>query len=130
MLFKLILAWGRIAVRMAISPCLTYNSLLYARRIFTTTCSTYMMPSERLNYRLNPQAMLADGVQYGKEMNFISRYGVLERVTRYYPGDDNVCSKGRKGPTVTREKPGSKPGHLLESSHGLHGVPQPGGHCP
>jgi len=62
-----------------------------------------------LNYRLNPQAMLADGVQYGKEMNFISRYGVLERVTKYYPGDDNVCSKGRKGPTLTREKPGVSP---------------------
>ncbi|MGB6068290.1 MAG: helicase-related protein [Desulfomonilaceae bacterium] len=73
-----------------------------------------------LNYRLNPQAMLADGVQYGKEMNFISRYGVLERVTRYYPGDDNVCSKGRKGPTVTREKPGISPAifsnHLMGST--------------
>jgi len=73
-----------------------------------------------LNYRLNPQAMLADGVQYGKEMNFISRYGVLERVTRYCPGDDNVCSKGRKGPTVTREKPGVSPAifsnHLMGST--------------
>jgi len=73
-----------------------------------------------LNYRLNPQAMLADGVQYGKEMNFISRYGVLERVTRYYPGDDNVCSKGRKGTTVTREKPGVSPAifsnHLMGST--------------
>jgi hypothetical protein len=59
-----------------------------------------------LNYRLNPQDMLSEGLQYGKEMNFISRYGVLERITRYYPGDDNVCSRGRKGPTLTREKPG------------------------
>jgi len=73
-----------------------------------------------LNYRLNPQAMLADGVKYGKEMNFISRYGVLERVTRYYPGDDNICSKGRKGHTVTREKPGVSPAifsnHLMGST--------------
>jgi len=73
-----------------------------------------------LNYRLNPQAMLADGVQYGKEMNFISRYGVLERITRYYPGDDNVCSKGRKGASVTREKPGVSPAifsnHLMGST--------------
>jgi len=73
-----------------------------------------------LNYRLNPRAMLADGVQYGKEMSFISRYGVLERVTRYYPGDDNVCSKGKKGPTVTREKPGVSPAifsnHLMGST--------------
>jgi hypothetical protein len=73
-----------------------------------------------LNYRLNPQAMLAEGLQYGKEMNFISRYGVLERVTRYYPGDDNICSKGRKGATVTREKPGVSPAifsnHLMGST--------------
>jgi hypothetical protein len=73
-----------------------------------------------LNYRLNPQAMLADGLQYGKEMNFISRYGVLERVTRYYSGDDNVCSKGRKGATLTREKPGVSPAifsnHLMGST--------------
>jgi superfamily II DNA or RNA helicase len=73
-----------------------------------------------LNYRLNPQAMLAEGIQYGKEMNFISRYGVLERVTRYYPGDDNVCSKGKKGTTVTREKPGISPAifsnHLMGST--------------
>jgi hypothetical protein len=62
-----------------------------------------------LNYRLHPQIMLAEGLQYGKEMSFVSRYGVLERVTRYYPGDDNVCSKGKKGATVTREKPGISP---------------------
>jgi hypothetical protein len=73
-----------------------------------------------LNYRLNPQAMFADGLEYGKRMNFISRYGVLERVTRYYPGDDNVCSKGKKGPTLTREKPGVSPAvfsnHLMGST--------------
>jgi hypothetical protein len=73
-----------------------------------------------INYRLNPQAMLAEGFQYGREMNFISRYGVLERVTRYYPGDDNVCSRGRKGPTLTREKPGVSPAifsnHLMGST--------------
>jgi hypothetical protein len=73
-----------------------------------------------LNYRLNPRSMLAEGVHYGKEMNFISRYGVLERITRYYPGDDNVCSKGRKGATVTRERPGVSPAifsnHLMGST--------------
>ena len=73
-----------------------------------------------LNYRLNPQAMLAEGVQDRKEMNFIRRYGVLERVTIYYPGDDNVCSKGRKGPTLTKEKPGVSPSifsnHLMGST--------------
>ncbi len=57
-------------------------------------------------------------------MNFVNRYGVLERTTRYYPGEDNVCSKGRKGSTTTREKPGVSPAifsnHLMGSTVFLH----------
>jgi len=77
-----------------------------------------------LNYRMNPRSMAADGFQYGKTMNFVNRYGVLEKVTRYYPGEDNVCSKGRKGSTTTREKPGVSPAifsnHLMGSTVFLH----------
>jgi len=77
-----------------------------------------------LQYRMNPRAMNADGFSYGRQMNFVNRYGVLERVTRYYPGDDNVCSKGKKGSTVTREKPGVSPAifsnHLMGSTVFLH----------
>lgn len=77
-----------------------------------------------LQYRMNPQAMAREGFSYGNRMNFVNRYGVLERVTRYYPGDDNICSKGKKGTTVTREKPGVSPtifsNHLMGSTVFLH----------
>ncbi|AFM26066.1 helicase-related protein [Desulfomonile tiedjei] len=77
-----------------------------------------------LQYRMSPRAMNADGFSYGNRMNFVNRYGVLEKVTRYYPGDDNICSKGRKGATVTREKPGVSPAifsnHLMGSTVFLH----------
>lgn len=73
-----------------------------------------------LQYRMNPQAMAKEGFSYGNRMNFVNRYGVLERVSRQYPGDDNICSKGRKGTTVTREKPGVSPAifsnHLMGST--------------
>ncbi|MBI5250739.1 MAG: DEAD/DEAH box helicase family protein [Desulfomonile tiedjei] len=77
-----------------------------------------------LQYRMSPQAMNADGFSYGNRMNFVNRYGVLEKITRYYPGDDNICSKGKKGTTVTREKPGVSPAifsnHLMGSTVFLH----------
>jgi len=77
-----------------------------------------------LQFRMNPQSMAKEGFSYGNRMNFVNRYGVLERVTRTYPGDDNVCSKGRKGTTVTREKPGVSPAifsnHLMGSTVFLH----------
>jgi hypothetical protein len=77
-----------------------------------------------LQYRMSPQAMNADGFSYRNRMNFVNRYGVLEKITRYYPGDDNICSKGKKGTTVTREKPGVSPAifsnHLMGSTVFLH----------
>lgn len=77
-----------------------------------------------LQYRMSPQVMAKEGFAYGNRMNFVNRYGVLERVTRYYPGDDNICSKGKKGTTVTREKPGVSPAifsnHLMGSTVFLH----------
>lgn len=77
-----------------------------------------------LNFRMNPQVMISDGFDYEHELNFIHRYGVLEKVTRYYPGDDNVCSKGNKSSTSTREKPGISPAvfsnHLMGSTVFLH----------
>jgi len=77
-----------------------------------------------LQFRMNPHAMAKEGFSYGNRMSFVNRYGVLERVTRTYPGDDNICSKGRKGTTVTREKPGVSPAifsnHLMGSTAFLH----------
>ncbi len=77
-----------------------------------------------LQYRMNPQAMVKEGFAYGNRMNFVNRYGVLEKITKYYPGDDNICSKGKTGTTVTREKPGVSPAifsnHLMGSTVFLH----------
>lgn len=77
-----------------------------------------------LQYRMNPQAMVKEGFSYGNRMNFVNRYGVLEKITKYYPGDDNICSKGKTGTTVTREKPGVSPAifsnHLMGSTIFLH----------
>jgi SNF2 family DNA or RNA helicase len=77
-----------------------------------------------LQYRMNPRAMVNEGFSYGSRMNFVNRYGVLERITKHYPGDDNVCSKGKTGTTVTREKPGVNPAifsnHLMGSTVFLH----------
>lgn len=77
-----------------------------------------------LQYRMNSHAMVKEGFSYGSRMNFVNRYGVLEKVTKYYPGDDNVCSKGKTGTTVIREKPGVSPlifsNHLMGSTVFLH----------
>jgi SNF2 family DNA or RNA helicase len=77
-----------------------------------------------LQYRMNPKVMANEGFSYGNRMNFVNRYGVLERITKYYPGDDNICSKGKTGTTVTREKPGVSPAifsnHLMGSTVFLH----------
>ncbi|MDQ7785872.1 MAG: DEAD/DEAH box helicase family protein, partial [Desulfomonilaceae bacterium] len=77
-----------------------------------------------LQYRMSPQVMAKEGFGYGNRMNFVNRYGVLEKITKYYPGDDNICSKGKKGTTVTREKPGVSPAifsnHLMGSTVFLH----------
>ena len=77
-----------------------------------------------LQYRMNPQAMVKEGFLYGNRMNFVNRYGVLEKITKHYPGDDNICSKGKTGTTVTREKPGVNPAifsnHLMGSTVFLH----------
>ncbi len=77
-----------------------------------------------LQYRMNPHAMVKEGFSYGNRMNFVNRYGVLEKITKHYPGDDNICSKGKTGTTVTREKPGVNPAifsnHLMGSTVFLH----------
>ncbi|RKY12774.1 MAG: ATP-dependent helicase [Planctomycetota bacterium] len=70
-------------------------------------------------YRLSPASMKEEGLDYGQVTGWMSKYGVLERVTRTYP-QDNVCSKGKKGRTVLKRKPGISPlvfsRHLLDKS--------------
>ncbi len=70
-------------------------------------------------YRLSPQAMQEDGLDYRQVTGWLARYGVLEKVTKYYPAD-NVFSKGKRGRTVVRRKPGVSPAvfsrHLLDKT--------------
>ncbi len=70
-------------------------------------------------YRLSPASVKQDGLDYGRVTGWMSKYGVLERVTRTYP-QDNVYSKGKKGRTVLKRKPGVSPlvfsRHLLDKS--------------
>jgi SNF2 family DNA or RNA helicase len=65
-------------------------------------------------YRLSPGSMKEEGLDYGHVTDWMAKYGVLERVTRTYP-QDNVCSRGKKGKTVLKRKPGVSP--LVFSRH-------------
>jgi len=73
-----------------------------------------------INFRLNPKRMKDEDIGYHQLSKWVSRYGVLERITRHYEDEDNRCSKGKKSRTVLREKPGLSPAvfsrHLLSSS--------------
>jgi len=70
-------------------------------------------------YRLSPGTLKEEGIDYGHVTGWMSKFGVLERVTRTYP-QDNVYSKGKKGKTVLKRKPGVSPlvfsRHLLDKS--------------
>jgi len=70
-------------------------------------------------YRLSPASVKQEGLDYGQVTGWLSKYGVLERVTRTYP-QDNVYSKGRKGRKVLKKKPGVSPlvfsRHLLDKT--------------
>ncbi|MBW1947847.1 MAG: ATP-dependent helicase, partial [Deltaproteobacteria bacterium] len=70
-------------------------------------------------YRLSPEAMQEEGIDYNQVSRWMEKYGVLERVTKTYPRD-NVYSKGKKGRTVLKRKPGVSPTvfskHLLNKS--------------
>lgn len=70
-------------------------------------------------YRLAPEAMKEDGLDYRSVTGWLARYGVLERVTRYR-AQDNVFSKGKRGRSVVKRKPGVSPAvfsrHLLNKT--------------
>ena len=72
------------------------------------------------NFRLNPKRMKDEDISYHQLSRWVSRYGVLEKITRHYEDEDNRCSRGKKGKTVVREKPGLSPAvfsrHLLSNS--------------
>ncbi|MFC1560880.1 helicase-related protein [Candidatus Latescibacterota bacterium] len=70
-------------------------------------------------YRLAPGAMKDEDIEYNQVSKWMGRYGVLERITKSYP-KDNVFSRGRKGHTTLKRKPGVSPTvfsrHLLDKT--------------
>jgi len=70
-------------------------------------------------YRLSPGTLKEEGLDYGHVTGWMAKYGVLERITRTYP-QDNRYSRGKKGRTVLKRKPGVSPlvfsKHLLDKS--------------
>ena len=78
-----------------------------------------------LLYRVQPQGMLAEGLQYKQVQEWISRYGALERITkRPLDGGGNgrslVYSRGSTAREYVRHRPGVSPlafaRHLLQST--------------
>jgi len=74
-------------------------------------------------YRISPHTMKDEDIEYKKVSNWISRYGVLETVTRY-SAEDNICSRGKKMSSNIRRKPGISPlvfsQHLMAKTAFLH----------
>jgi SNF2 family DNA or RNA helicase len=68
-------------------------------------------------YRLDPDSIKEEGLDYNQVSGWMGRYGVLERVTRTYP-QDNKFSKGKKSNTTLKRKPGISP--LVFSRHLLN----------
>jgi len=70
-----------------------------------------------LLYRTDAKAMLEDGNSWGNPMGFMTKYGVLERVT-IIPEEDGQTVKSKKR-TIVKAKPGVSPlliGNMLLSN--------------
>ena len=74
-------------------------------------------------YRLSPKTMKQEGLEYHRITEWMARYGVLEKITKY-SAEDNACSRGRKATTILKRKPGVSPmvfsSHLMSKSAFLH----------
>lgn len=74
-------------------------------------------------FRLSPNTMKQEGLEYHRISEWMSRYGVLEKITKY-SCEDNTCSKGRKKSSILKRKPGISPmvfsNHLMGKSVFLH----------
>lgn len=73
----------------------------------------------RIMFRLNPEAVLREGIGYRAQMSWASRYGVLERVYRKKDADRRKTTRGGFELVRVTEKPGVSPvvfpNHLLGS---------------
>jgi SNF2 family DNA or RNA helicase len=68
-------------------------------------------------FRMSPQSIKEENINYNEISKWMARYGVLERITRSYPVD-NVLSKGKRSNTTIKRKSGISPmifsRHLLD----------------
>lgn len=65
-------------------------------------------------YRLSPATIKEEDIKYHDVSRWMAKYGVLERVTKS-SSQDNVFSKGKKGSTTLKRKPGVSP--MIFSKH-------------
>jgi len=74
-------------------------------------------------FRLSPETMKNEGLEYRRISEWMSRYGVIEKITKY-SSEDNACSRGKKASVILKRKPGISPmvfsNHLLGKSAFLH----------
>jgi len=74
-------------------------------------------------FRLSPDTMKQEGLEYSRISEWMSRYGVLEKITKY-SSEDNACSRGKKTSVILKRKPGISPmvfsNHLLGKAVFLH----------
>jgi len=73
--------------------------------------------------RLSPETFVKEGISYRNQSLFVHRYGVLEKITKTRT-DDNTSSKGRRGSTNHKQKPGVSPlifsRHFMDKTAFLH----------
>jgi SNF2 family DNA or RNA helicase len=70
-------------------------------------------------YRLSPQTIKREDIEYKEVSKWMAKYGVLERVTKSRP-EDNLYSKGKRKYSILKRKPGISPmifsKHLLDKT--------------
>lgn len=73
--------------------------------------------------RLSPETFIKEGISYRNQSLFVHRYGILEKITKTKT-DDNISSKGRRGYTNHKQKPGVSPlifsRHFMDKTAFLH----------
>ena len=86
-------------------------SCRYQLGLSGTLLNGYSSSLHALLWRLFPGSMAAEDLDYRRPMQWVQRYGVLERVTRTRREDaaSNAMSRGKRDRVNVREKPGTSP---------------------
>src|SRR5574341_2328793 len=70
-------------------------------------------------YRLSPNTIKAEDIEYREVSKWMAKYGVLERITKSKP-EDNIYSRGKRKYSILKRKPGVSPmifsKHLLDKT--------------